>query len=49
VDTTSLAIRNRGIKKADREKRSNKTDGSIELVYLFEFGNCDPLVLTMAL
>jgi len=49
VDTTSLAIRNRGIKKADREKRSIKTDGSIELVYLFEFGNCDPLVLTMAL
>lgn len=35
VDTTSLAIRNRGIKKADREKRSSKTDETIELVNLF--------------
>lgn len=32
VDTASLAIRNRGPKKGEREKRSNKSDGSIELV-----------------
>lgn len=31
VDTTSLAIRHRGVKKADREKRASKNDGSIEL------------------
>lgn len=31
VDTTSLAIRHRGVKKADRERRTSKTDGSIEL------------------
>jgi len=32
VDATSLAIRHRGVKKADREKRTSKDDGSIELV-----------------
>ena len=31
VDTTSLAIRHRGVKKADRERRTGKIDGSIEL------------------
>ncbi len=31
VDTTSLAIRHRGVKKADRERRTSKNDGSIEL------------------
>ena len=31
VDTTSLAIRHRGVKKADRERRTSKDDGSIEL------------------
>lgn len=31
VDTASLAIRNRAPKKVEREKRGNKTDGSIEL------------------
>ena len=31
VDTTSLAIRHRGVKKADRERRTVKNDGSIEL------------------
>ena len=34
VDPTNLAIRNRGPKKADREKRSSKNDGAIELVRL---------------
>lgn len=32
VDATSLAIRHRGVKKADRERRTNKDDGSVELV-----------------
>lgn len=32
VDNTSLAIRHRGVKKADRERRTVKNDGSIELV-----------------
>ena len=32
VDTTRLAIRHRGVKKADRERRAGKNDGSIELV-----------------
>ncbi len=32
VDATSLAIRHRGVKKADREKRTSKDGGSIELV-----------------
>lgn len=32
VDATSLAIRHRGVKKADREKRTSKDNGSIELV-----------------
>ena len=36
ADTTSLAIRHRGTKKADREKRSGKTDGTIELVCLLQ-------------
>lgn len=31
VDTTSLAIRHRGVKKAERERRTSKNDGSIEL------------------
>ena len=31
VDATSLAIRHRGVKKADRERRTSKNDGSIEL------------------
>ena len=31
VDTTSLAIRHRGVKKAERERRTGKNDGSIEL------------------
>ena len=31
VDSTSLAIRHRGVKKADRERRMSKNDGSIEL------------------
>ncbi len=31
VDGTNLAIRHRGVKKADREKRTNKNDGTIEL------------------
>ena len=31
VDTTSLAIRHRGVKKVDRERRTSKNDGSIEL------------------
>ena len=37
LDSTSLSIRHRGVKKADRERRANKHDGSIELVssYLF--------------
>ena len=32
ADTTSLAIRHRGVKKVDRERRTNKIDGTIELV-----------------
>ena len=32
VDTASLAIRQKGTKKIDRERRTNKFDGSIELV-----------------
>lgn len=32
MDTASLAIRNRAPKKGEREKRGNKSDGSIELV-----------------
>ena len=32
ADTTSLAIRHRGVKKADRDRRSSKHDGSVELV-----------------
>ena len=32
VESSSLAIRHRGVKKADREKRPGKNDGSIELV-----------------
>lgn len=35
VDTTSLVIRNRGVKKADRERRTSKNDGSIELASCF--------------
>lgn len=31
VDATSLAIRHRGVKKADRVRRTSKNDGSIEL------------------
>ena len=31
VDATSLAIRHRGVKKADRERRTSRNDGSIEL------------------
>jgi len=31
VDTTSLAIRYRGVKKADRQRRTSKNDGTIEL------------------
>ena len=31
VDATSLAIRHRGVKKADRERRTSKSDGGIEL------------------
>ena len=31
VDGTSLAIRHRGVKKADRERRTSRNDGSIEL------------------
>ena len=31
-DSTSLAIRHRGVKKTDRERRTSKNDGSIELV-----------------
>ena len=34
VDTTSLAIRNRGSKKGEREKRAIRSDRSIELVKL---------------
>ena len=32
VDTASLAIRHKGVKKADRERKISKTDGSTELV-----------------
>ncbi len=32
VDTTSLAIRDRGAKKIEREKRGIKSEGGIELV-----------------
>lgn len=32
VDTTSLAIRDRGFKKIEREKRGSRSEGSIELV-----------------
>ncbi len=39
VDTTSLAIRHRGVKKAEREKRNSKTDGTIELVRLWDLAN----------
>lgn len=31
VDATNLAIRHRGVKKADREWRASRNDGSIEL------------------
>ena len=31
ADPTSLAIRHKGVKKADRERRTSKNDGSIEL------------------
>ena len=34
VDTANLAIRHRGVKKADRERRTSKNDGSIELASL---------------
>lgn len=32
VDTTTLAIRDRGSKKIEREKRGGRSEGSIELV-----------------
>lgn len=36
VDTASLAIRHKGNKKPERERRSHKSDGSTELVsYIF--------------
>lgn len=36
VDTASLAIRHKGNQKPERERRSNKIDGTIELVsYMF--------------
>ena len=31
VDATSLAIRHRGVKRIERERRSSKSDGSVEL------------------
>ena len=31
VDASSLAIRHRGVKRAERERRTSKSDGSIEL------------------
>ena len=31
ADATSLAIRHRGVKKADRERRTSRNDGGIEL------------------
>lgn len=31
-DTTTLAIRRRGSKRGERDKRANRSDGSIELV-----------------
>lgn len=34
IDSSSLAIRHKGLKKAERERRSSKSDGSIELVNL---------------
>lgn len=36
ADATSLAIRHRGVKRVDREKRTSKDDGSIELVNGYE-------------
>lgn len=38
ADASSLAIRHRGVKKVDREKRSSKHDGSIELVRVNIYG-----------
>ena len=42
VDTTSLAIRHRGVKKAEREKRNSQTDETIELVRFWDLVNMIP-------
>ena len=38
VDTASLAIRHRGVKKGDRERRTSKNDGTVELASLHVVG-----------
>jgi len=40
VAAPSLAIRHRGVKKADREKRANKDDGTTELVCDYKLKQC---------
>ena len=35
VDAASLAIRHRGVKKAERERRTSRNDGSIQLVSVY--------------
>lgn len=42
-DTTTLAIRRRGSKRGERDKRANRSDGSIELV-----SSCSPLQLELS-
>lgn len=45
ADTTSLVIRHRGVKKSDREKRTSKNDGTVELAsdHAVKFGICNRL------
>lgn len=35
LDTANLAIRERGLKKTERDKRGGRSEGSIELVSLY--------------
>lgn len=45
VDATSLAIRHRGIKKVDRERKTSKHDGSFELAS----GSCGKILFPKSL
>lgn len=48
VDTTSLAIRDRGSKKLEREKRGGRSEGSIELVSPTLSAHLTGLIMTIS-